>query len=167
MISLSAVTKRKQAMKLKSLVTLSTGFIYGCLSLFAIGQTHIPENASPSIPGPWACNIGYRPLGFSCIKFELPANAIYDPTGYGFWCDRGYKRNDQQCDSVVIPINGVLDTIGKGWLCARGYRKEDNSCLALNIPENAQIDFRGNSWACRAGFEKVSDKCIQTVKKGI
>jgi hypothetical protein len=153
--------------KLRSIVVLSVSVIIVGFSLSSNAQEFIPENASPSIPGPWACDIGYRPVGFTCVEFKLPENAVYDPTGYGFWCARGYRREGDQCVRVVVPANGVLDTVGKGWLCARGYKKEANACLTVKIPENAQLDIYGHDWLCIEGYSKSGDRCISTVSKTI
>ncbi len=105
-----------------------------CLSFTAYGQTDIPENASSFMTRTktgWVCNPGYKQVGFSCEKFDLPDNARLYGQGNTWRCDRGYKKENEQCLRVNVPANAVLDVIGNSWICSTGYKREGNLCVAV------------------------------------
>ena len=104
------------SMKNKGALICSFCAILSCFSYLAIGQSQIPENASPFIPGTgWVCNPGYKRIAASCVKFELPDNAVYNRSGTGWRCSRGYRRESEQCVRLQMPVNDVLDLTGYGW----------------------------------------------------
>ncbi len=117
----------------------------------------------------WKCLRGFRRLGTTCQKIELPDHSYLSEDSYGSdWnCDRGYKVNGSECVAIVVPENAYLNSKGYGslWTCERGYIEAKGKCTAVVVPQNAYFydASYGSGWKCERGFKAVSETCVKIV----
>ena len=100
------------------------------ISSLVYAQIPMPENASPALGGGlgWICNPGYKHVGFTCQKIELPENARFYGPGNNWRCIRGYRKVENQCLKILVPANATLNIVGDDWVCKEGFEPGAFGC---------------------------------------